>query len=263
MKRLSFLTVSLMVLSCFAGCQYWKPEPEPQIVLPILDVTADPNIVVVRTDFQAKSINAAGGLQSWMNVTKIERDCVVTFYKPDGTFYITEQKHVVYPWSNSLQVYSKEPKGNFAWQYYNGQFKSLEGCSWNDCLPVDLDPNSFAKALLDITTAPARFFDSLSAFSNETRATRLEGQIYIAISQICIQTGSEVRGFFYQNNDSSIIDMTAFSPVNADVSIAARGYNYSRTGASGILLPYKIEIFKSGINSIFEKRIVKIEYKSR
>ena len=260
MRHLLFVNVSLMFLFVLAGC-HWRPEPEPQIVLPQLDILPDPNVTVVRGEYQAKAIDAAGGIQAWMKVAKIERNCVVTFYMPDGSYYLTEQKHEVFPWSNSLQVSSKEPQGSYAWQYLNGRFKSLEGCNWSSCLPADLDPNSFAKALLDITTVPARFFDSLSVFSNETRPTRLEGQIYFAISQICLQAGSEVRGFFYQNRDSALMDITAFSSVNSDESIAVRGYNYGKADNFGIILPNKIEIFKSGIDGIFQKRIVKMEYK--
>jgi len=262
MRHLLFVNVSLMFLFVLAGC-HWRPEPEPQIVLPQLDILPNPNFIVVRGEYQAKAIDAAGGIQAWMKVAKIERNCVVTFYMPDGSYYLTEQTHEVFPWSNSIQVSSKEPQGSYAWQYCNGRFKTLEGCDWSNCLPAELDPNSFAKALMDITTSPARFFDGQLIFSNEPRPIRLEGQFYFAISQISVQTGREVRGFFYQNRDSGLIDITAFGPDNLDELISVRGYNYGKADDSGILVPNKIEIFKSGIDGIFQKRIVEIEYKSK
>ena len=78
-----------------------RQEPEEEVVLA---VSPDPEMAFEPSDFAAKAIKAAGGLNSWVETKEIRIASVVTLYQPDGSHYLTELQLAVYPWSNSIQV---------------------------------------------------------------------------------------------------------------------------------------------------------------
>ncbi|GAF97253.1 unnamed protein product, partial [marine sediment metagenome] len=100
-NRLSNTVCWLVLVIAFvvAGCkQEYKPDESD-----VLAYVPDVNTIVVTDNHTPRAIKATGGYQAWMETIKIELDCVVTFYNPDGSFYLTEQHYEIYPWSNSIR----------------------------------------------------------------------------------------------------------------------------------------------------------------
>jgi len=114
-KTFWFVLVTAFI---FTGCQ-WKYKED---VVEVLARGPDLEMISVPPDYVVQAIKGAGGLTGWMKTKELQLDCVVTFYQPDGSFYLTEQHHVVYPWSNSIQISAREPKGRFVWQLSKGRF---------------------------------------------------------------------------------------------------------------------------------------------
>ncbi|MHC4337180.1 MAG: hypothetical protein ACYSTG_04420, partial [Planctomycetota bacterium] len=104
----------LVVVFTLGGCEqrYRKDvSAYEQVVDPNLLI--DPNFVVPE--------------YAWMRTKKIALDCRVTLYRDDGSFYLTEQCHEIYPWSNSIRISAEEPQGRFVCDFSNGVFRVLQG----------------------------------------------------------------------------------------------------------------------------------------
>ncbi|MGD8500353.1 MAG: hypothetical protein PVJ86_06880, partial [Phycisphaerales bacterium] len=123
--------------------------------------------ISVPSDYAARAIEAAGGFNAWTKAKEVHLDCVVTFYQPDGSFYLTQQRYVVYPWSNAIQISAREPQGSFVWQLSKGQFDVLEGSAQAVELPIAAPSRCFAEVILNIITAPVRFLDGSVEFAEQ------------------------------------------------------------------------------------------------
>ena len=45
--------------------------------------------IALTTDYVFEAIEAAGGYRAWRNAKKLQLNGVVTFYNPDGSYYLT------------------------------------------------------------------------------------------------------------------------------------------------------------------------------
>ena len=160
----------LVAVFVFAGCEQ-KHEEEVDVLARGPEVEA----IFVPSDEAAQAIKATGGLNAWKKTTKLQLDCVVTFYQPDGSFYLTEQRYEVYPWLNSIQISAEEPQGAFVWKLSNGQFNVLRGAGQIDALPKAVPSRCFAEVILNIITAPARFLDGSVEFSKQSAPVKIQG----------------------------------------------------------------------------------------
>jgi hypothetical protein len=75
-----------------------------------------PNFETEPSGYITQAIEAAGGLEAWTKTKKLQLNCVVTFYQPDKSYYLTEQRYEIYPWSNSIRISTFEPQAVFIWQ---------------------------------------------------------------------------------------------------------------------------------------------------
>lgn len=64
---------------------------------------------------------------------------------------------------------------------------------------------------------------------------------------------------FYQSRDTSLVDMLWFADIDEGNFFAVRGYDYYEIGDNGILIPTRIEIFRTDSAGTSPKRIVRIE----
>ena len=224
----------------------------------------DPNFVM--PEYASRAIEATGGRQAWMKTKKLELDCVVTIYKPDGSFYLTEQHHEIYPMSNSIRISAEEPQGKFVCQLSAGIFSVLEGAEQVDDLPVAIENFHFAEAILDITTAPVRFLDKPFAFNKGPKPAKIEGQWYYPIERekILVDDIADLpywpKVVFCQNTGTSRIDMIWFADTAEKKFLAVRGYDYKEVEKGSILVPTKIEIFVTDPAGVLRERLVKIDY---
>lgn len=228
-------------------------------------VAAEPkeetNVVV--PDYVSRAIEAAGGLEAWTKTGKIELDCVVTFYQPDGGFYLTEQHYEIYPWSNSIRISALEPQGRFVWQFSEQGFSVLDGAERFNALPVEVSGRYFAEAILDIATAPVRFLDESVEFSKGPKPVKKEGLWYYPIERSDLELYEIMKDgpkvIFYQNRDSSLVDMIWHADLEREEFLMIRGYDYQEVKSKGIWVPAKIEIFRVDSRGVLQERLVKID----
>ncbi len=261
-----FLLFSVVAAFIFTGCQRKQEEDVAEVLV------SGPNLetISVPPDYVVRAIEAAGGWNAWTGMKELQLDCVVTFYQPDGSFYLTEQSHVVYPWSNSIQISAREPQGAFAWQLSRGKFDVLQDSGQSDALPVVIGSSHYAEMILSIITIPARFLDEAAEFSKETTELKIQGQWYYPITRRSRRVvGAEIesepvrplsKAVLYQDRDNSLVDMILFDYMGGDDFLAVRGYDYTEVEKEGVRVPVRIEIFKADAGSNLRERLVKIDY---
>jgi hypothetical protein len=227
----------------------------------------DPNLqgVYIPSGNQSKAVEAGGGMDAWAKVTKFELDSLVNYYQPDGSFYLTKQKYVIYPWSNSIEVFGKEPQGDFAWRLSEGQFEVLKGISRIHNTNRAIDSQSLAAAILNIVTVPVRFLDKPVEFSTDANPLKIHGKWYYPILR---QTRADIesilrfpKAVFYQNSENFLVEMIWIDCPGVDQYLTVRGYDYDRLEDSDIIIPQRIEIFLTDIPKSSQRRLAKIDIK--
>ena len=242
-----------MMFFFFTGCeQSYKSDKDDAAT------GLDPDRISVTSDFAAEAFEATGGLDAWTGIKKLGSECVVTFYEPDGSHYLTEQHYDVYPWSNVMRISGREPEGQYAWWFSNGQCDVLLSPGQNVKLPTDLDCPCLAQAILAITTAPVRFLEPSAQFDKQETPVKIQGKWYHPIHQT--GTGGRSGGtVFYQDRDRLLVDMVRITCSNPDRTLTIRGYDYRKIEKEGPLGPTRIEIFSTGVGGAIQKRLAKID----
>ncbi len=255
-------TICLVLAGIFvlAGCERQQEED-----VDVLARGQEVEAISPPSEEAARAFEAAGGLDAWKKTTKLQLDCVVTFYQPDGSFYLTEQRYEVHPWLNSIQISADEPQGTFVWELSNGQFNVLRGAGQIEALPKAVPSRCFAEVILNIITAPARFLDGSVEFSKQSTPVKMQGKWYYPIdTQGKDLTARTSEAVFYQDRDNSLVDMIRLACLNTgaarEKSIQyVRGYDYQEVEKAGPLVPTRIEIFETDARDRSQKRLVKID----
>jgi len=292
MVKKIFLSGLLAVACIGAGCAQRYIEKEDLLAV-------EPNVaaLVIPGDYAFSAIGAAGGLEAWTKTVKFDLDCVVTFYQQDNSFYLTENHFEIYPWSNSIRISAQEPQGKFVWQLSAGQFNLLEGNRAADSAKFISD-RDYAEAMLVIMTAPVRFLDkpALSAvegsvsFVKKPTPVKKEGLWYYPIEltygfdkslrdklttslmePVAYAEGKQKvvepvqpywsKVVFFQNTGRLLVDMIWLVNSERDKFFAVRSYDYKKVDKNGILVPTKIEIFRSDARAVLKERLVKVDFK--
>lgn len=248
--NLQLVLCAIVLAFLFAGCQQEQQQQDG----PAPALSPDPATVSVPSDYAARAIEAAGGLDAWTKTKELRYMCVVALYQPDGSHYLSEQRYAVYPWSNSIQISAAEPEGTSVWQLSRGQFDVLQGSDAIEELPAKVPARCLAEAILTIVTAPARLLDASAEFAANDEPVKIQGQWYHPM----IDTQAK-SGVFYQNRDSSLIDMLQFVCPDTGNSLTVRGYDYEKIEKGGLLAPTRIEIFATDAQGNPQERLVKID----
>jgi hypothetical protein len=231
----------------------------------VMTRTPDVEAILPPSEEAAGAFKAAGGLGAWMETTKLQFDCVVTFYRPDGSYYLTEQQYEVRPWLNSIQISADEPQAAFIWKFSRGQFNVLRGAGQIDALPEAVPSRCFAEVILNIITAPARFLDDSVEFSQKPKPVKIQGKWYYPIERQSKGFFASVsEAVFYQDRDSSLVDMIRLVCLNTGAArertiLYVRGYDYKEVEKTGPIVPMRIEIFETDARDRTQKRLVKID----
>jgi hypothetical protein len=272
-KRSALLLVLLTLPLMLYSCRRQQKKQEE-----VLAVGPDVESLIAPQDYVTQTIKASGGIQNWIKTKNIEFDCVITFYDTDGSFYLTEHHFEVYPWSNSIQIFANEPMGRFVWQLSNGRFNILKGSEKVDVSPRIISYHDFSDSVLNIVTAPVRFFDKEAVFAKSSEAVKISGQWYYPIERTykIIQEETSKKDkqkaikpaepywskvIYYLNRESSIVDIIWFSDIDSEKFFIVRGYDYRVLKGENILIPAKIEIFQSNARIDFKERLVTITVK--
>jgi hypothetical protein len=278
--RCTGLLVVLIVAGCgslhlpriaFRSSEH-RPQEDPLAYGP------DVNAIAVYNDYAPGAIRATGGYQSWIETVKIELDCLVTFYKPDGSFYVTEQKHRIYPWSNSIALSADEPKGKFSSLLSRlrlsasprqARAKSAAGLTTaaaqferhGTALPLEyLTERDFAEGSLELMTAPARLLDAQAAFSKGPQPVRIDGMWYDPVERKTTSAETTMGAVFYQNRQNSLVDVIRYSDTSSNKFFTVRGYGYKKIKNSGVSVPRKIDIFRTDAGGVQQQLLASIDY---
>ncbi len=222
-------------------------------------------------DYALWAVNVTGGSRNWMRAEKLEFDCVVTFYRPDKSRYLTEHHFEVHPWSNSIIISSQEPLSRFVWLFVGGQFKTLEGSSNVDVAGKMITYRDYAEAVLTLTTAPVRFADDGAEFNRESKPAKVEGVWYYPINGVYKPEPGRPAGkaakpywsrvVFYQQRKKSVISMVQFVRADENKCLAVRGYDYADVSKQGVALPSRIELFSADASCVLKERLVTLDVK--
>ena len=254
-KRYIFVNFVLATVCIVAGCRH-----EETTVL-----AREPNLqgIYIPSGNQSKAVEAAGGIDAWAKVTKLQLDSLVNYYQPDGSFYLTKHKYIIYPWSNSIEVFGKEPQGDFTWRLSQGQFEVLHGLGRIPDTKAAIDNQSMATAILDIVTVPALFMDKSVGFSADANPRKIQGKWYYPIIR---NTRADIesilrfpRAVFYQNSENSLVDMIWLDCPGTNQYLTVRGYDYDRINEGDIIIPKRIEVFLTDSQNSSHRRVIKID----
>jgi hypothetical protein len=257
---LNFAFCTLIFAFLFAGCEQQREED-----VDVLTLAQEAEVISIPSNEVGQAIKATGGLNAWKKTTQLQLDCVVTFYQPDGSFYLTEQHYDVHPWLNSIQISADEPQETFVWQWTEGKFDVLKGDGQIDALPKAVPSCCFAEAILYIITTPVRFLDGSVEFSKSSDPVRIQGKWYYPIKrQEKVFAGRISEAVFYQDRDSSLVNMIRLSCTGTGMVLDrtlqyVRGYDYQKVEKAGPLIPTRIEIFETDARDRSQKRLVKID----
>ena len=266
-KIIRLVLAAIIVL---AGCRQEYKEG-----VDVLACGPDFEVMPVPADYASSSIVAAGGLQEWARERKLELDGVVALPQGDGSVYLTEWRCDIYPWSNSIRISSFEPQGEFVCELSNGGFRVLTGTQVIEGLASQIGVRDLADAILAVTTASVRFLDTSSRFTRASEPVRVQGLWYYPIERTYVgqqtPSGGKVREtgqsgpywsqvVFYQNRDNWLVDIIRLADVDEQKFFSVRGYDYARVQKKGILVPAKIEIFRSDARRGLLRRVAQVSF---
>jgi hypothetical protein len=237
----------LLTIPIFTGCEKQQKKTDIQTQIPSQQPA-----------YLTEAIEKTGGIDAWNRTKKVEFDCITTFYQSDGSFYLTEQHHEIFPWSNLIRVSAQEPQGKFVWEFSRSGLSIIEGTKQENFLPAGLDAEDFTKAILDITTTPLRLMDNKAGLAKGPSPVKVEGLWYYPIGQV--ESSNQPDIIFYQNRDTSLIDLIWFLGAKRGMPLAVRGYDYQEFKKGGVFIPAKIEIFMTDPQGIIQNRLVTIDY---
>jgi len=278
-NRLMKIMCCVVVVLALAvtGCQR-KTKQVKGPGQPPLTYTPAAETISVTNSYAPRAIAATGGYETWLNTPEIDYDCVVAFYKPDNSFYLTQQHYNIYPWSNSIRITSPEPQGKIVWQLSNGNFTVPANAKLIDTLALPMNKRDFADAILNITTASVRLLDKSSDFTRSDEPVKLQGRWYYQIERTASAIAAQQlndpnfveppqynkrwsKAIFYQDTESANIDMLWLTDFGNNQFYLARAYDYRPTTKDGVQIPSKIEIFTTNEKGVIQQRLVKIDLK--
>jgi hypothetical protein len=269
--------VVLTVLATLAviGCGRQVTQ-DPATDLDLLATGPDRDALPVPRPWISAALDATGGLAAWMQSKRIDFDAVVTAYREDGGFYLTEQHFSACPWSDALQVSAREPGSEFICRIVAGQYDLLEGDSKTDVSPLSGEYRDCAEAVLQIATAPVRMLSDNVVLLHRPAPVMLAGQWYIPIeAKYGVNkpaAGEESKqkeppepcwkeGTYFQNQATSLVDIIWLGDPGRQKFFIVRGYNYNGTAQDGVLIPTKIEICRSDPDANVGRRVAVIDLK--
>ena len=282
-KKTIWLFLALFFI--VAGCEQFQSDKEDDLL------AVEPNVaaIVVPGDYASSALAATGGVVTWTKMIHLGLDGVVTFYQPDGSFYLTEQHFEFFPWSNSIRISAQEPQGRYFWQLTGGKFTYLDEKGTIDTSTMALSSRDYVEIVLSILIAPVRFLDKSVGFIKSSTPVRKEGLLYyqiemtyptepVASADVKQRIEQPVQPnfpkvIFFQNTNSSLIEMIWLAdpqrrdegPRSAGAQnkfLMVRGYDYKRVHKDAVFVPSKIEIFRTDSRALIKERLVKIDFKN-
>jgi hypothetical protein len=195
----------------------------------------------------------------------IVADCVVTAYGAGKATYLSEQRHIVYPQSQGLDISGSEPGGRFEWKLLGGDFRVVEGKPKAAELSGVMYDRNIAKLLLTSIVAGSGMSAQLSESSE---SVKVQGRWY---SVIRIGLGTTLKGLksfevpwakitLYGDSGRDVIDRVVIEDVASGERLMAHSYNFWRLKEIDKSIPTKIDIFKIDANRTEQQPLLSIAY---
>lgn len=258
-------TIWLVFMAAFlvTGCERRQQK---------INLAASPDLetLIVPGDYVTRAFEASGGMKTWTQTTELKLSCVVSFDQPDGSFYLTEHQYEIYPWTNSIRITTREPKGEFSWQLSQGRLSVLEGGQPDDALPIAMSGRSFADVILNAVTAPVRFTDTSARYVKRGRPVKIDGELYNRFERFNVPDQKQQKAgiepcwskvIFYQNETSSLVDILWFVEVDENKLYVVRCYDYNEVEKGAVSVPSRMEIFEADAQRVSSNRLAKIVFK--
>ncbi len=226
-------------------------------------------------EFSARAFEASGGADAWAERQRVDFEGVVTLYQRDGSFYLTEQRYEVYPWSGAIVVSGTEPGGDFVCRLTRSGFEVPVGSEALSGLPSGVRPRDLADCVLNIASVAATLVDSSYEYMRLNEPARIDGQWYDLIDRSYKVEeapaakrkgrGDERERYWSrvvlrQNRDTHLVSMIWFGRAGMQ-QLLVRGYDYEEVAKGDVLIPTKIEIFTTDSSGGSARRAVKIDVK--
>jgi hypothetical protein len=217
-----------------------------------------------RYPFVSAALDATGGLTAWEQCKRIEFRALVTACEGNGCFYLTEHDFVLCPWSEAIQVTAHEPRADFTWQVVGDRHYAQQADPNLDVSPLRSRCCDYADAVLRITTAPVRMLETNAPLARRPAAVQITGQWYLPID--ADYQAEKVglywtQGTYFQSQGKPLVDMIWLGNAGARKFLIVRGYDYAKEGASGVLIPTKIEVFQSDAEANIGPRLALVDVK--
>ncbi|MBN1506522.1 MAG: hypothetical protein JW955_06735 [Sedimentisphaerales bacterium] len=269
--------VVLVVLAglTLAGCG--RQARDPSRDMDLLAAGPDSATLQAAPPFVAAAIEATGSLTAWTQCRKLTFDAVVTAYRPDDSFYLTQHKFYVCPWGDAIQVSAQEPQASCACRVIQGQYLRLDGEEKADVSPLRASYRDYAEAVLQITTAPARMLNDGVTLLRRPMPVMIRGAWYFPVEakyaarqvaargdrrgKATIAEPYWTQGIYFQDQASSLVDIIWLGNPNTQRFLLVRGYNYARIVDNGVLIPTKIEVFQSDAEVAQGRRLALVDLK--
>jgi hypothetical protein len=200
--------------------------------------------------------DAAGGIAAWRQCRQFEAEGVVTAYGAKGGLYLTEHTFRVSPWSHAISISAREPQGTCVWELVGHQFRWTEGQPGLDVSPLRNEYADYAEAVLEIMTAPVRLQEWGSASAVGPATLMIGGLPYFAIEA---GSAASVERVYFQDGDSSRVDMIWLADRSRARFVMVRGYDYGAISGAGVQIPGKIELFRSDAARAIGPRLAQVD----
>ncbi len=178
----------------------------------------------------------------------ISASCFVRSYHADGSYYLTRQSQNVEPYAGFIQLAGSEPDGPYFWQLSGGLFTVSQGRSpeakW---LPPQMAAVDFSRLVLGCFQAP------MVGQGPDASPVRIRGNwAYPAKAEGPL-------AWYRSAENSAVADIVTVQRSDGGWYVA-RGYGHYPTRDARMLVPAKIEIFRTDAASLSEQMLLSLEY---
>ena len=245
-------------LCVFCGCRNGADKVE------LLDRRASIEDIKVSDGFVSTTFEAAGGYVSWLKQTRFDIECIVKVNKPGDGFYLTEYDCQLYPWSNSIVVSASEPGGAVQARLVDGRYAETNRAGLAELISAELNGRYLLGMILNLYTAPARLVEGDAVHAAASGPGEIKGLWHRPLLETSSRSAVVIEGdcrlFYYQDQDTSLIDMIWFTDLE-DEFFMVRGYDYRKLSGSDILIPAAAEIYITDDRGVIQRQLMRLEVK--
>jgi hypothetical protein len=183
-----------------------------------------------------------------ISASAISMSCLVRKYEADGSYYATRQHQSIEPYEGIIQVSGTEPAGQYFLQLSGNLFTGSEGrgpeAKW---LPSQMSAADYCRLVL------GSFQAGMVGQSQDGSPVRIRGNWAYPVKS------DDALAWYQSKENSAVADIVTLESPDGGRYIA-RGYGYHLTRDSQMLVPAKIEIFRTDATAMTEQMLLRLDY---